>query len=125
MMHFTDAERETVITWTNADAGTATIYTCQKPIMRRLRNHPHARLVEQRDGGETWEIPVKCVSLRKLYAGGRRKMPPQAVEALKRLQRQKKLHQRGGPVGSPAGVAPFENSSMTDNWAKRACSHSE
>lgn len=64
-----DSERETVITWSDADGGVAVIYTCQPPMMRLLSRHPHARLVgEHRStGGEIvgaeYEIPVACLAL--------------------------------------------------------------
>lgn len=63
--HFEAAERETVVTWSDADEGTATIYTAQRPVMRKLRAHPLAQLVDARDGGETWTLPARCVAFRK------------------------------------------------------------
>ena len=62
-------ERETVITWTDADAGKAVIYTCQPPMIRILRKHPHARLVEEQRSqagkvtGVEYEIPVACLAI--------------------------------------------------------------
>ena len=100
-MGYTAVERETTIQWSDADDGTATIVTYQRRVMRKLRQHPRARLIEQLDGGEIWEIPAKCVNFRKRGTRGGRKMPPQAVETLKLLQLKKRLHQRGDSmVGS-------------------------
>jgi hypothetical protein len=39
-MRLSAAERETVIHWSDADDGTAHIYTSQRPMMRKLSKHP-------------------------------------------------------------------------------------
>ncbi len=67
--HDSPAERETVITWSDADEGKAIIYTCQPPMMRVLRKHPHARLAEEyrsetgKVTGAEFEIPVACLAI--------------------------------------------------------------
>lgn len=99
-MRYTAAERETTIQWSDADGGTARVVTYQRAVMTKLRRHPQAHLIEQRDGGEIWEIPAKCVNFRRRGTRIGGKMPAQAVEALKRLQLQKKRHQRADPIES-------------------------
>jgi hypothetical protein len=64
------AERETTIQWSDADGGMATIFTAQRPMLTRLRRLQGAtRLDVQRTKGgvwlgETWEVPVACISIR-------------------------------------------------------------
>lgn len=64
-----DSERETVITWTDADNGRAHVFTCQPPMVRLLRKHPQARqLTEHRsERGELtaveYELPVACLAI--------------------------------------------------------------
>jgi hypothetical protein len=78
------ADRETTIGWTDADAGFATIYTCQPPMMRKLARHPLATLSARftdergRTTGEEWRIPVECIVIRP----GRRRLSPAQKAAL-------------------------------------------
>lgn len=64
-----DPERETIIVWSEADDGCAHVYTCQPPMIRLLRRHPHARLVEEHrsEKGELtrvdYELPVACLAI--------------------------------------------------------------
>ncbi len=86
-MNLSPAERETVISWTDADGGSARVYTCQGPMLRKLAKHPAARLVETyraSDGtvtGVEYELPVSCVTLR---SGRKRSMSPAQREASRR-----------------------------------------
>ncbi len=64
-----DSERETVITWTDADHGRAHVFTCQPPMVRLLRKHPQARLLAEHrsEGGNLvgveYELPVACLAI--------------------------------------------------------------
>lgn len=64
-----DKERETLIGWTDTDAGWARVYTCQPPMIRLLRKHPHARLlVEYRTErgeitGVEYQLPITCLAI--------------------------------------------------------------
>ena len=65
-----DAERETVIMWSDADAGLATVFTAQRAMATRLRRLRRAVRTETSRGprgewwGETWQVPAACVVLR-------------------------------------------------------------
>jgi hypothetical protein len=60
-------ERETTIQWSDADGGTATVFTAQRPMVTRLRRIRGAERVEIHRTttglwtGETWQVPVACV----------------------------------------------------------------
>ena len=86
-----DNERETVITWTDADDGRAAVYTCHPPMMRLLQKHPHAELIAEHRSergeltGVEYELPVACLAIftrprrgawdRMLRTGPRRRSP--------------------------------------------------
>ncbi len=73
-MSLTAPERETVITFSDAD-DTATIHTHERKIITKLKNNPAARQVEDltHDGtaGAVFEIPAELITFRK----GRRSSP--------------------------------------------------
>ena len=79
-MRLTAPERETVISFSDAD-DTATIHTHQRKIITKLRNHPaateHADLTFERSAGAVFEIPADLVSFRS----GRRKLSPEQAKA--------------------------------------------
>ena len=66
-MGFSALERETVITFNDAEP-MASIYTAQRPVITKLKKNNSARLVEERhfEGSPyAWfEIPKEFVSLR-------------------------------------------------------------
>src|SRR5262245_9080679 len=72
-LSLTAPERETVITFSDAD-DTATIHTHQRRIITKLLNNPAAELVERIDfdgtAGAVFEIPAELISFRS----GRRKL---------------------------------------------------
>ena len=77
-------ERETTIQWADADKGMAHVFSCQRPMMRRLSKNPQAKVVATHkapDGtitGLEFEIPVRCiVSVRS----GRRRVISDAQRA--------------------------------------------
>jgi hypothetical protein len=80
------AERETTIQWSEADGGTAAVFTAQRATVTRLRRLQGARRVDvQRTNGglwlgETWEVPIACVVLRN---------PPRLSEAQRRALRER------------------------------------
>jgi hypothetical protein len=61
------AERETVITWSDADNREATVYTAQRPLVTRLKKIRGAvrREVHQTESGEwtgeTWQVPIAAI----------------------------------------------------------------
>ncbi len=69
MTPLTDAERETVIVFSDADKGVAHVYTSHPPLIRIMRKHPRARLLEERrlEGGELtdveFELPFACFAI--------------------------------------------------------------
>jgi hypothetical protein len=79
-LSLTAPERETVITFSDAD-DTATIHTHQRQIITKLKNNPAATEVEDIsfDGtaGAVFEIPADLISFRS----GRRKLSPQQAQA--------------------------------------------
>jgi hypothetical protein len=76
----TAPERETVITFSDAD-DTATIHTHQRRIITKLKNNPAAIEVEDIsfDGtaGAVFEIPADLISFRS----ARRKLSPEQAKA--------------------------------------------
>ena len=90
------AERETNITWSDADEGLAHIYTAQPPLMRKLAKHSQARLIVRhtddrgRVSGEEWDLPLECIV--HLRAGKRRVSDAQRKAAGERMSA---LHQAG------------------------------
>jgi hypothetical protein len=58
----TRVERETIITW-DEDRGTATCYSCSKPVMRRLRAVAGKMKAEVRESwpGIEVELPIACI----------------------------------------------------------------
>ena len=87
-MALSAAERETNITWSDADSGLATIYTCQAPMIRKLEKNPSARLIEthyDEDGRETgreYEFPVALITLRSAKRKGVRQLSEAHKQAL-------------------------------------------
>jgi hypothetical protein len=76
----TAPERETVITFSDAD-DTATIHTHQRRIITKLKNNPAATEVEDIsfDGtaGAVFELPAELIGFRS----GRRKLSPEQAKA--------------------------------------------
>jgi hypothetical protein len=60
-------ERETSITWSDADTGVATIWTGQRPMVTRLAKIRGAERLEVHRtaggewAGETWRVPLAAV----------------------------------------------------------------
>lgn len=85
------SERETVIIWSDADAGTAIVWTAQRPMVTRLQKIRGAEraTVHRTEGGdwtgETWRVPVASVLPRN--AGTRRLSEGQRKAAGERLRR--------------------------------------
>jgi hypothetical protein len=80
-LSLTAPERETVITFSDAD-DTATVHTHQRRIITKLRNNPAAELVEDISfdgtaGAAVFEIPADLISFRS----SRRKLSPEQVRA--------------------------------------------
>jgi hypothetical protein len=79
-LSLTAPERETVITFSDAD-DTATVHTHQRRIITKLRNNPAATEIEDlsHDGtaGAVFEIPADLISFRS----GRRKLSPEQAKA--------------------------------------------
>jgi hypothetical protein len=79
-LSLTAQERETVITFSDAD-DTATIHTHQRRIITKLLHNPSATKVEDLtvDGsaGAVFEIPAELISFRS----GRRKLSPEQAKA--------------------------------------------
>ena len=87
-MSLTDAERETIIGWSEAD-GTAQVYTASRKVITRLRNNPAAELVDEgTHDGSAWArftIPAGLVSFRS--AAARRELTAeQRAAAAERLR---------------------------------------
>ena len=84
-------ERETVITWNDADEGTATVYTAQRPMTTRLAKIRGAEQVEVHRTqagdwtGETWQVPLASVLPRNI--GKRQLSEAQRKELGERLRR--------------------------------------
>jgi hypothetical protein len=73
-LSLTAPERETVITFSDADE-TATVHTHQRRIITKLKNNPAATLVEdltfEGTAGAVFELPVWAISfLSKKRRGG-------------------------------------------------------
>jgi len=79
-MSLTAPERETVITFSDAD-DTATIHTHQRRIITKLLNNPTATKVDdltfEGSAGAVFEIPAELISFRS----GRRKLSPSQAKA--------------------------------------------
>jgi hypothetical protein len=79
-LSLTAPERETVITFSDADE-TATVHTHQRRIMTKLGNNPAAELIEDLtfDGtaGAVFEIPADLITFRS----ARRKLSPEHARA--------------------------------------------
>ncbi len=80
-MTLSAGERETVITWSDADR-TARVFTAQRPTARRLRRIRGATLLGTSTSprgewwGEEWEVPIKAVIPRNPPRGGPGGIPP-------------------------------------------------
>jgi hypothetical protein len=79
-LSLTAPERETVITFSDADDA-ATIHTHQRRIITKLRNNPAATEVEdisfEGTAGAVFQIPADLISFRS----GRRRLNPEQAEA--------------------------------------------
>jgi hypothetical protein len=79
-LSLTAPERETVITFSDADE-TATVHTHQRRIITKLRNNPAATKVDdltfEGSAGAVFEIPAELISFRS----GRRKLSPEQARA--------------------------------------------
>ena len=89
-MSLTAPERETVITFSDAD-DTATIHTHQRRIITKLKNNPVAVQIEDLwfDGspGTVFELPVWAIS----FLTRKRKGNPNAAEHLARARAVREL----------------------------------
>jgi len=89
-MKTTADERETVIQWSDADNGTAHVYSSQTSMMRKMAKHPKAKLVETftDDSGAVtgvrYELPLECLRIR---AGRRRVSEAQRETARRNVAR--------------------------------------
>ncbi len=87
-MSLTAPERETVITFSDAD-DTAQVHTHQRKIITKLKNNPAAELIEDISFGGTagavFEIPADLITFRK---GRRQLSAEQRQAAAANLQRQ-------------------------------------
>lgn len=61
-LRLTPDETETVITFDNSSK-TATVYTCNKTIMKRLAKKEYT-LVDSTECSKTFTCPKKCISFR-------------------------------------------------------------
>lgn len=75
------AERETVITWSDADQ-VINISTAQARMITQLKNNPSATLVEIADGTHFFELPLGLITVRKgrKSAGGTKRNPAAAAQ---------------------------------------------
>ena len=89
-MSLTASERETVITFSDAD-DTATIHTHQRRIITKLKNNPSATQLEDVsfDGtpGAAFELPVWAIS----FLSKKRKGGAGNAEALRRARQAREL----------------------------------
>jgi len=73
-------ERETVITWSDADQAIH-ISTSQRTVITALTNNPSAKLIEapakgdKEDRTQVFELPLGFVTFRKAKRTGRKQMP--------------------------------------------------
>ena len=69
-MHLTNYERETIITYNEADK-TAQVYTCNNALIRKLDNlcaeSKEFLIVREDEYSKTYELPKKYVSIRAPY----------------------------------------------------------
>jgi hypothetical protein len=89
----TAPERETVITFSDAD-DTATVHTHQRRIITKLRNNPAATEIEDLtfDGtaGAVFEIPADLISFRSKKREGRQLSALERAEKVRQLQQVRK-----------------------------------
>ena len=87
-MSLTAPERETVITFSDAD-DTATIHTHQRPVITKLEKNPAAKKIEDIsfDGtaGAVFELPADLISFRS-------KRTEQNLTDAQRAERAARLH---------------------------------
>jgi hypothetical protein len=87
-MSLTAEERETIITFNDAD-DTADIWTAQRPIITRLKKNPAATLLEEgKHDGSVWarfSLPASLVSFRT--ARVKRELSTERREALREQMR--------------------------------------
>jgi hypothetical protein len=90
-LSLTAPERETVITFSDADE-TATIHTHQRRVITKLRNNPSAELIEDIsfDGtaGAVFEIPADLITFRSGRRKGRSLTEAQRAAAVANLHRE-------------------------------------
>jgi hypothetical protein len=79
-LSLTAPERETVITFSDAD-DTATVHSHQRRVITKLRNNPAASEIEdltfEGSAGAVFELPADLISFRS----GRRKLSPDQARA--------------------------------------------
>ena len=67
-MHLTNYERETIITYNEADK-TAQVYTCSRPLIRKLdelrADSGDISMVREDDYSKTYELPKKWVRVQR------------------------------------------------------------
>ena len=88
------AERETSITWSDADT-IAYVFTAQKPIIRRLKKIKNAALVDVQHSengqwiGENWTVPITAVRLtnprKSNMSNSQRKAAADRLRAIHRM----------------------------------------
>lgn len=76
-MELTKYEQETIINY-NEDEDTASVYTYDKKLQRKLKNlslkYPDKIVLERTcpHGAEEFTVPKRCVSIREPYSDARR-----------------------------------------------------
>lgn len=96
-------DRETVITWNDADGSVATVYTAQRPMTTRLAKIRGAEKVEvhrtERGDwtGETWEVPLASVLPRNV---GKRQLSEEQRKVLGERLRRVREGQKATPVAA-------------------------
>ncbi len=84
-------ERETIIAFNEADPS-ASVWTASESVYRRLKKQGYEP-VEDTERSATFEIPKKCVSIRKPIATSKKQL-----KALARARAQAKLRSNGDPL---------------------------
>lgn len=93
-MHLSKAERETIIIF-NEENDTATVYTCNKPLMKKLDSYceKNTRYIvkKQDEYSKEYEVPKRSVNIRFLAIISDETRAKMAARA-KRLSNFKKDH---------------------------------
>ncbi len=84
-------ERETIIAFNEADPS-ASVWTASESVYRRLKKQGYEP-VEDTERSATFEIPKKCVSIRKPIATSKKQL-----KALERARAKAKLRSNGDPL---------------------------